>query len=193
MNTAPCSVESECLNGVSELTESRARCPMCRWALDNGGIENLWRPETKGRKHPAAIKAKLDEKIARAKAKLAQRKNADPKKRYYSARAAGAEEKTNRKLQQSGMSARATRNSGRADQDGDHLVQFTSTAPRERLTLDTKLQSDAEHPRVSLAELDKVRGDAGRAGSCAGALLIRNKFGRGVVVFAEEDFNQLFA
>lgn len=192
MNTTPCSVSAQCQSGPEFLTERRAHCPMCKFADDNGGPEHHWRPLTPTR-HPKAVEAKqkaIREKKQAEQAKLANR---DPAKRYYSKRAAGAEQKTNTALARYGVKIAATRNSGRSCQDGDHLVQFGSTVPLQKLTLDTKMQSQVDHPKVLLNELDKVREDAKRAGSLAGALLLRNKFGRGVVVFAEEDFSQLFS
>jgi hypothetical protein len=178
--------------GPEVRTESRAECPMCMWADDNGGPNNSWRPVTKGTKHPKAIAAKIKGLRDKRDAKITALKARDPKRRYYSDVAAAAEKKTTTSLARRGVNISATRNSGRSLQDADHLVKFSQAASLEKLTLDTKNQSKVEHPTVHLTELDKVREDAKRAGSVAGGLLIRNKFGRAVVVFAEEDFSSLF-
>jgi hypothetical protein len=102
------------------------------------------------------------------------RKNKDRDRQAVLSRAAQAESRTQKEV------IKATRNSGRVNKDGDHLLFG-------RITLDTKLQSGAENPIVKLQELDKVRSDAKRAGNPIGGLCIKNKNGRGVVVFDLRD------
>ena len=79
---------------------------------------------------------------------------------------------------------KATRNSGRTNKDGDHLLA-------ESIVLDTKLQSQRINPQVNLAELDKVRFQAVSHNKAFGALVLRNKHDVGVVVMAEADFAKL--
>lgn len=165
---------------------------MCKWADDNGGPNNNWRPTVKGTRHPKAVQAKINELRDRKAARDLKLRSRDSQKRYYSKVAAASEKRTNVRLAKQGINITATVNSGRSFQDADHLVQFSAAAALSRITLDTKNQSKAAHPTVQLDELEKVRKDATRAGSLVGGLLIRNKFGRAVVVFAEEDLKVLF-
>lgn len=184
----PCKVSEECRWGPEQLGDLSS-CLRCQWADDNGGNENRWRPSQPGKKHPKMIQKKISEKIERTLQKAKKKASIDPNRQYYSRRAAGAEKKTN---QIKGVSIKATRNSGRSLHDADHLLTCNSALNLINITLDTKLQSQTDHPKVDLFELDKVRSDAANARSAAGGLLIRNRLGRGVVVFAEEDLPVLF-
>jgi hypothetical protein len=67
---------------------------MCKWADDNGGPDNNWRPIVK-KKHPKAIAAKTAELTAKREAKIQKLKAHDPKRIYYSRVAAASERRTN--------------------------------------------------------------------------------------------------
>jgi hypothetical protein len=118
--------------------------------------------------------AKRQAAIARQEAKKAK----DPTKQARVRAAARAERKTNDHI------IKSTRNSGRVNRDGDHLL-FDS------VVVDTKLQSTATEPVIHLRELDKVRQDARRNGRCCGALCLQNKTGRSVIVVDAADFAAL--
>jgi hypothetical protein len=125
--------------------------------------------------HPDLQKEKNEARWKRAKDHQAKKLTTDRGKRKLLKKATRAEKTTEHNI------IHATKNSGRSNRDGDHVLA-------EQITLDTKLQSERDHPVVKLEELAKVREDAVRAGMIAGALVIRNRHGVGVVVMAEEDF-----
>ena len=154
------------------------QCQYCKLASAGGGPMNCWKPWSPGTPHPKLTAEKKQKAQDRREAATAKRKAKSRPKQDLLRRAARAEKQTESNI------IAATRNSGRTAQDGDHVHAG-------RITLDTKLQSGNTHPVVHLDELDKVRGDARRAGNPVGALVLRNKHGRGVVVFDEQDYAQL--
>jgi hypothetical protein len=106
------------------------------------------------------------------------RNNRDRAKIQIQAAAVRAEKRSERNI------IHATKNSGRSNRDGDHVLAG-------RITLDTKLQTTRLNPEIHVHELEKVRSDARRAGNPIGGLILRNENGHGFVVLAEEDFARL--
>jgi hypothetical protein len=147
-------------------------------------MTHYWSPTPPARKakvkHSQLEAEKRQLKIHKHNIKLTQKNNRDKTKRKVSRLAKQAEKQTEKQI------IHATKNSGRSNKDGDHVLY-------ENITLDTKLQSTRMNPVVSFSELEKVRKDATRAGMVAGGLLIRNKHGVGVIVFAEEDVPRICA
>jgi hypothetical protein len=186
-DTEPCDVWQSCLNSPGYRRKEFAACRDCRLAKFNGGNEVRWRPSERNIKHPILEQEKRDAKRQRNEAKREKAKNKDRKRQQVNHAAERAERKTERISAAHGGSIRSTRNSGRINRDGDHSLAVRGA----KLSLDTKLQTRSIHPVVRLAELDKIRNDSLNAGALAGALVIRNKFGRGVVVFAEEDLPRI--
>lgn len=177
----PCKQGESCRNSPSN--SHRPKCNSCRLSPDNeyGVLAGVFPSEWLGMggvKNVVLEKEKRDSKRAKAIDRQKARKAKDPAKQAVLAKAERAERRTNAKI------IKATRNSGRVNRDGDHLYA-------DHIVLDTKLQSTTEHPVVRLHELDKVREDAKRNGRTAGALVLRNKFGRGVVVIDEADFAKI--
>jgi predicted phage gp36 major capsid-like protein len=114
---------------------------------------------------------------ARLKARADERRNKDRKRQEVARIARRTEKRTQDAV------IKATSNSGRTARNGDHLYL-------DKITLDTKHQARS-NPVVFLSELEKVRADAKRIGSQAGALVISNDMNRRVVVFALEDLPNL--
>jgi hypothetical protein len=175
----PCTEGAMCSN--SPINSLYPRCNECRLSpnLLLSAPRHYWKPRFRNAKHPILEKEKQDAKHGKAIAKREAEKAKDPTKQARAREAARAERKTNAQI------IKSTRNSGRVNKDGDHILF-------ERITLDTKLQSKTEHPVVNLHELDKVRRDAKNANQLVGGLLIRNKNGRGVLVIDEEDIGKLY-
>lgn len=183
----PCDMFSSCANSPEFRRIEFAGCRDCRLANANGGSVNRWRPIDRRIKHPVLEQEKRDASRRRREAKAEDLQKKDRKRQEVARLAEKAERKTERIIQGSGGTIAATRNSGRLHRDGDHALQWG----RGTVQLDTKLQSRSANPIVRLAELDKIRQDSVNAGAITGALVIRNKHGRGVVVFAEEDLQKL--
>lgn len=162
----------------------RPKCNSCRLSPANergvlaGVFPSEWKPVSHRHKHPVLEKEKRDAKRQKALARQAVRKAKDPAKQARAREAERAERRTNAKI------ISATRNSGRINRDGDHLYHSD-------IVLDTKQQSTAKDPIIHLHELDKVRNDAVRNGRRCGCLVLRNKYGRGVVVIDERDLPKL--
>jgi hypothetical protein len=176
----PCDEENSCLNSpVHRLTIDNSLCGSCRLAKSGGGTAICWRPWDRKLKHPQLEQETREAKHEVKQAKRQKKAAKDRSKQKLARVAARAEEKTNDDI------IKATRNSGRSNQDGDALHG-------EKVTLDTKKQTTRVHPVVDLQELDKVREDALRAGASVGALVLRNKHDRAVVVFDEGDYARLF-
>ena len=174
----PCDATDECLNSPQQRGEGQAECRYCKLANAGGGPVNRWRPWKRGRQHPKLIVEKREAGKARRAAAQEKRGKRDRAKMDVQRKARNAERQTNRSIIEN------TRNSGRTAKDGDHVSAG-------RISLDTKMQSGNENPVVRLAELDKVREDARRGGNPIGGLVLRNKHGRGVVVFDEVDYSLL--
>lgn len=153
-------------------------CGDCRFAKKLGGRFNRWVPVTKGEKHPNIVKETRDRKRAEAATKLQQKRGRDRGKMRILSLARMAERQTDRNI------IKATKNSGRTNRDADHVMAG-------RITLDTKLQTGRLNPVVQVAELERARRDALRAGNSIGGLVLRNQNGHGFVVLAEEDFAML--
>ena len=175
---AACKEAEHCRNSPSH--SSAPRCNSCRLSpiagtgVFMGVFPSEWHAVGK-QKHPVLEKEKRDAKRQKASDRQKARKAKDPHRQAHLRAAARAERQTEQAI------IKSTRNSGRINRDGDHVVG-------DNITLDTKLQSGAENPVVHLHELDKVRLDAKRNGKVVGALCIRNKAGRGVIVLDENDF-----
>ncbi len=165
----PCAEAEHCHNAP-------LACESCR--LSPGGGPGLrWWPKLDA-KHPVLEAEKKQAKLAKVKAIAVKRAGRDRGRMAVQKQAQAAEKRTERNI------IHATLNSGRANQDADHVSAG-------RITLDTKLQSKRIHPLVKLGQLDKVREDAKRAGMLLGALVLRNSTGRGVVVLDEDDYARL--
>lgn len=178
--STPCSEDLVCNNG-DFIRGNYSLCAVCRFSPENTGrgMGHCWSPTSPARKaklqHPQLVaekrKAKLDKRLDKIQKNLQR----DIAKRRVSRKAALAEKKTERNI------IKATLNSGRRNKDGDHVSLGI-------ITLDTKLQTTRENPVIFLAELEKVRADAIRAGKMIGGLVIRNKHNVGCVVMKEEDY-----
>src|SRR5208282_2914248 len=143
------------------------QCNDCRlspvfWGMAIGPSGHQWKPVSKRWKHPVLEKEKRDANRRKVLERQQVRKNKDRDRQAVLKSAAQAESRTQKEV------IRATRNSGRVNRDGDHLLFG-------HIVLDTKLQSGAENPTIKLQELDKVRNDAKRNGYKAGGLCIKNK------------------
>jgi hypothetical protein len=180
---AACKEGDFCRESPSNSTHSK--CNYCRLSPANktgilaGVFPSEWHPINSKHKHPILEKEKRDANRRKVLERQQIRKNKDRDRKAVQQSAKKAEQLTQKAI------IKATRNSGRTNRDGDHLFA-------NDIVLDTKLQSRAESPVVHLHELDKVRTDAKRHNKIAGALVIRNKTGRGVVVFDLSDFALLF-
>ena len=170
-----------CRNSVENAGEGRSKCAFCRLSPDNENLsKHFWSPSGASTRHPRLEQEKRDARCQRARASHLARLQRDKGKKRIVRRATQAERTTEQNI------ITATKNSGRSNRDGDHVVAG-------HITLDTKLQSTREHPVVLLNELAKVREDAERAGNPLGGLVLRNKHGVGVVVFAEQDFARVLS
>ena len=171
-----------CRNSILVTSESLARCNLCRLSPTGGSDRDYWVPTDDARrnrtKHPVIEAEKREERIGRMRKKQQVKKERDRSRVNVGRQAASAEKRTERNIIQ------ATKNSGRSHMDGDHLSAG-------QITLDTKHQSLRANPIVLLSELEKVRGDAVRAGAAIGGLVLRNKNNVGVVVFAERDYARI--
>lgn len=171
-----CVLSGSCKNSTDLAGEQASKCALCRLSPDNAGrnMSHFWKPVIAKQLHPKLVEEKRSSKIAKRILKLTKKNSADKNKRKISRLAAKAEKQTEKQI------IHATKNSGRSNKDGDHVLY-------KSITLDTKLQTTRSNPIIKLDELEKVRRDAVRANMMAGGLLIRNKHGVGVVVFREED------
>jgi hypothetical protein len=168
-----CSSDLRCVN--SPCHNASPRCSECRLSPNNQWSSiSYWKPLDSKDRHPVLEKEKRDEKRRKAIERQTKRQAKDPTKQARLRASARAERKTNSEI------IKSTRNSGRINRDNDHVFDNS-------LSLDTKNQSNSENPIVHLHELDKARRDAKRAGYPVGGLVIRNKSGRGIVVFDEKD------
>lgn len=175
----PCIEGEFCINSPS-LAGAGSLCRDCRLSPNNTLLEltrHHWKPLGK-HKHRVLEREKRDAKYKKAITKRAAEKAKDPTKQARLRAAARAEQKTNDTI------IKSTRNSGRVNRDGDHLLH-------DNIILDTKLQSTSSNPVVHLHELEKVRADARRNGRRFGILCIKNKTGRGIIVIDERDFATL--
>lgn len=173
----PCDAFAQCENQPLVGVPIRA-CDQCKFAKRLGGRSNRWAPYKPGLKHPLVVQAKRAQKREADQVKQDRKRNRDRAKMRVLSLAARAEKQTDRNI------IKATKNSGRTNRDGDHVMAG-------QITLDTKLQTTRLNPVVQVAELEKVRADARRGGNSIGALVLRNENGHGFVVLAEEDFAQL--
>jgi hypothetical protein len=170
-----------CLDGefckYSPSNHPRPCCNQCRLSPDAPDFvtEVWWRPINSKYKNRQLEKEKREAKRAKTIAKRQAEKAKDPARKARLAQAERAERRTNAEI------IKATRNSGRVNRDGDHLLH-------DYIVIDTKLQSKAENPVVHLQELEKVRSDAKRSGKSIGVLCIKNKNAKGIVVLDEADF-----
>ena len=176
---APCSVGDQCRNSVHIAGFGEGKCGICRLSPTGPAMgTNFWKPEIPGTKHPGLVAAKKKAKKDRADALQLKKRTADKGKRKLLVKAAAAEKTTERNL------IHATKNSGRSNKDGDHVAAG-------EITLDTKLQTKRDNPIVLMSQIVKVGEDAKRAGNWMGALVLRNRFGVGVVAMAEAEFARL--
>lgn len=171
-----------CTNSEENAGAEFSQCALCRFSPENidKPYPSYWKPQLryKGMKHPLITKEKLQKKSQERKKKLEEKRHRDFAKRRISRQAILAERKTEKNI------IHATKNSGRSNKDGDHVSAGD-------ITLDTKLQTTRDNPIIWVAELEKVRRDAKRAGRQIGALVIRNRSNIGFVVLAESDYAEL--
>jgi hypothetical protein len=144
----------------------------------NAGAQHYWRPINRQIAHPVLRAEKREAARLKLQQRVAARRDKDRGRQEVLRKAERAERQTEQSI------IKATVNSGRQKQDGDHISMG-------RIVLDTKHQSRRDNPVVMLEQLEKVRADARRNGYSLGALVLRNKHGRGVVVIAEEDYANL--
>jgi hypothetical protein len=175
---APCDQGASCRNSTIVCGFALSKCAVCRLAPNNEDLENQYWSGIAGAKHPILEREKKDKQQIAIREKQLKRLNKDHSKTKLLKRAAKAEKKTEEAI------IKSTVNSGRLNRDGDHIIA-------DSITLDTKLQTNRQHPHVDLRELDKVGEDARRAGTMFGALVIRTSNNVGVVVMKEEDFGRL--
>lgn len=178
----PCEMGLQCKNSPDVVGEGNGKCYMCRLSPARWEVcepdKHYWKPIDKKAKHPVLESEKRTEARQRVLARQVARLAKDKNRQKVMRRAQKAEADTQKKFIQ------ATRNSGRVNQDGDHVVVG-------RVTLDTKLQSDRVHPIVDMGELVKVRMQAAASGQIAGGLVLRTKNNVGVVAMFEDDFARL--
>jgi hypothetical protein len=179
VNPRPCEEASNCRVSPERTGQEKSRCWMCRLSPDNSGEgPDCFLPVDRKRKHPVLEAEKRARKRERMHLLSLKRLSRNKGKQEILRQAARAEKETERKF------LKATRNSGRTNKDGDHVLSG-------RITLDTKHQSTRENPVVLLQELDKVRADAAMSNMMLGALVIRTKNNVGVVAVNEQDFARL--
>jgi hypothetical protein len=172
-----CNSYDSCKNSVSN--SENQKCYLCRLAPGNETLErDYFKPVIPGGKHPQLFKEKNDKQFKIRTEKIAKRQNRSKPKMKISWKAANAEKNTENNI------IKATRNSGRTSRDGDHVVL------NGVINLDTKLQTTMVDPVCKLAELDKAVVDAKRGGALTGGLVVRNKYGVGIVMMHEEDFGK---
>ena len=184
----PCIVADLCKNAPQIEDDPQAKCALCRLSPDNKGRDmgHYWFPTEVARlsgdkKHPALEAEKRTTQGSISAVQVGSKAFSGSKRRGRISRLAQkAEKATEKKI------IHATKNSGRQNKDGDHVLY-------ESVTLDTKLQSNRKNPVIFLEELEKVRKDAHRAKTMIGGLVIRNKHGVGCVVFREEDLPNICA
>ena len=170
-----------CRHSVENAGEGASKCTFCKLSPGNENVStHHWTPlpEYKREQHPLIRLEKLNKARAIQKERNTKRLSKDRGRRSILTRAAKAEKSTEKSF------IKATKNSGRSNKDGDHVLAGY-------ITLDTKQQSNNINPVVSMSELAKVKKDSRRAGTLLGALVLRNKFDVGTVVLAEEDFAKL--
>jgi hypothetical protein len=175
----PCHQAIHCKNSPVNSPGAFIKCHLCRLAAGNEDFDQqFWVPlsSLKGadRKHLVLEMEKRAARKNRQQVKLQQRQSRDKLKRKLLSRAVRAEKTTETKI------ITATKNSGRSHQDGDHRLGD--------IALDTKLQTGRVYPVVDLCQLDKIRSQAANHNLAAGGLVLENKYGRKVVIFAWEDF-----
>lgn len=188
--TIPCQEERDCTNGPSLRGYSNSKCRNCKLALAFGGTGIHWKPVLK-RQHPVLVAENYRKAKQKAADNLAKRQARDRGKVRRLESSVRAEKKTQTTGLRAGAKIKATKNSGRTNQDGDHQLETTSASIK--VSLDTKLQSQAANPTIRLSEIDKVRKDSGRAQTALGGLVIVNKYGRRVVVFDYIDFIRVYS
>lgn len=172
----PCLEGEKCKNSPSNCI--RPKCNVCRLSPDAPYFikEVYWKPLNKKFKHRILEEEKRHAKRQQAFAKQAAKKAKDPAKQARLRAAKRAERRTEKGI------IKSTRNSGRVNKDGDHLLAGD-------IVIDTKLQSMAVNPVINLHELDKVREDANRNGKSCGCLAIHNKNGRVIIVLDQRDLH----
>ena len=176
-----CVVGDNCLNGFTRSHNlSPPKCAFC-WLAPNSdmkpGSKHYWRPLDRIMKHPTLAAYKRDKARGRVRERARERASKDKKRIEVLRKSKAAEKKTEKSI------IHATKNSGRVNKDGDHIAVGN-------ILIDTKQQS-REHPVVVLDELDKAARDASRSGKLLSCLVIRNIYGRGVVVMTEASFGIL--
>ena len=172
---APCDQGASCRNSVLTVGMLVGKCSSCRLAPDNEDLDNHYWSGIRGAKHPVLEQEEREARATKIRDRQLKRLNKDRSRTKLLKKAVRAESRTEKNI------IKSTVNSGRSSKDGDHLMA-------DGITLDTKLQTNRQHPRVDLGELDKVGEDAKRAGALFGALVIRTANDVGVVVMKEEDF-----
>ncbi len=174
-----CDVGVQCQNSITNKGEVGARCILCRLAPGNENLStNCWKPFRGWRQgHPILEKEKKETGFIKRREAAIKRLTRDVAKRKVARKAAIAEKETEFSI------IKATKNSGRSNRDGDHIVAGD-------IIMDTKLQSTRENVIVQLDELNKVKRDAKGKISC---LCLRNKYNVGIVVMYEEDFSKLIS
>lgn len=180
-----CSMGSECKNSVENVGEARTKCHSCKLSpafssFEYVSLSSHWKPIDGKMKHPVLESNKRTAARNRQITRNTTRRLKDRAIQSILFDAGRAERTTERKI------IKATKNSGRSNRDGDHLVA-------DKITLDTKLQSKRLNPVVKMTELHKVRQDALSVGNSIGALVLRTKSGAGVVALREEDFALLIS
>ncbi len=173
-----CEMSDNCKNAPIGSNLGSGSCYDCRFRDQDPGVYNHYWPINRKLKHPKAEAEKLQNKRERANAKLAQKRARDKAKITLQAKARRAEKVTERKIIQ------ATKNSGRVNNDGDHTAAGF-------FALDTKLQTTRETPQIDWVELQKIRSQAAANQKPVGALVLRGKSGRSVIVIDEEDFGKI--
>jgi hypothetical protein len=175
LTVMPCDVGSECKNSTQRAGLLSGKCGLCRFS-PTGPASGMkyWRPDSPS-KHPLELAEKKQAVVDRVKALKERKLTVSKPKQKLLQQAARAEKVTERNF------IHSTRNSGRVNRDGDHVVAGD-------ITLDTKLQTKRTNPVVLMHELVKVGNDARGAGKRMGALCLRNMNGIGVVAMTEADF-----
>jgi hypothetical protein len=176
---APCSQGASCRNSMI-VNPAGEKCSVCRLAPGNEDYEQQFWSGIKGTRHVVLDQERAFSQRKAARDKQITRMAKDRKRQKTLTKATKSEANTGNAI------IKATVNSGRLYKDGDFSLA-------DCITLDSKLQSNRLHPKVDLAELEKVGQDAKRVGNLLGALVLRNSNDVGVVVMKEEDFAVLIS
>lgn len=160
-----CEVKENCLAYDSG-------CWTCKYAASTN-VDNAYIPIDKSIRHPQAVKAREDAKLAKRMESKNRSSQKSKERSDIVRKAAKVEDRV-----------KATLNSGRINRDGDMSTKD--------ITIDVKYQSTTINPTISAEEFRKIQNDAKRGGKRHGVLFIVAKDGAEYVVMSKELFSEGF-